>query len=339
MISRFTAKDLTNSLLAGISIAMLAALFVSFHHDEILEEFGSEWVDDYAKSLRYEAKAALAQEKKTGRADALVTLLETPSWSETHFGDRAYPLKRKLLERLCVNLKQQGDYSALAHWTSQWLSLNERNLDARAFWYEAIRHFPERKEEGLEGLVTNYQNFPENDYLFNFLVNAYKDHGNTDAAKQMVWAKASSVAKEVSTGWDIFWTNANQANFSQTQSRRVRIHAGNNGASLLTFELPVDTTRLRVDPPAGSHLRIDRVELEIYGNKNRIPAKNIDKSQMRLEPNGLVAYGRDDPYFALPIKIDVHEGVESKVKVTVQFQASLIIGGYELPLADLLEQE
>ena len=130
---------------------MLAALFVPFHHREILEELGSEWVDDYAKSLRHEAKAALAQEKKTGRTDALVALLETPLWSETHFGDRAYPLKRKLLERLCVNLEQQGDYSALAHWASEWLSLNERNLDARASGMRRSAISLSAKKKGLKG--------------------------------------------------------------------------------------------------------------------------------------------------------------------------------------------
>jgi hypothetical protein len=339
MISRFTAKALTNSLLAGISIAMLAALFVSFHHDEILEEFGSEWVDDYAKSLRHEAKAALAQEKKTGRADALVTLLETPSWNEAHFGDRAYPLKRKLLKRLCVNLKQQGDYSALAHWASEWLSLNERNLDARAFWYEAIRHFPERKEEGLEGLVTNYQNFPENYYIFSFLANAYNENGNADASKALAKKYARTVVKAVVTRWQVFWITKYQKTFSQARSKVLSIKPDINGRTLLTFELPVDITHLRIDPPARSHLRIDRVELEIYGNKNQIPTKDLKPSQMRREPNGLVAYGGIDPYFSLPVNIDAHEGADTKVKINVRFQVNLIIGGYELPLADLLEQE
>ncbi len=64
MISRFTAKALANSLLAGISIAMLAALFVSFHHDEVLKEFGKEWVADYARSMRQEVITAFAQKKK-----------------------------------------------------------------------------------------------------------------------------------------------------------------------------------------------------------------------------------------------------------------------------------
>ncbi len=315
---------------------MLAALFVSFHHDEILEEFGSEWVDDYAKSLRHEAKAALAQEKKTGRTDALVTLLETPLWSETHFGDRAYPLKRKLLERLCVNLKQQGDYSALAHWASKWLSLNDRDLDARAFWYEAIRHFPGREGEGLEGLVKSQHNFPDNVLLTTFLVDVYRETGNTAAAESLIRPIARDLADAVVKNWELFWITQEQKHFSQAQSRGFALSTNSDGKCSLVVTLPADATMLRVDPPPRSALRIYDIELTVNQRKKSVQISDVSREQIVQDNESLIVQQSEDPKFFIPVEVRDDEVGGKIIRVKLEFQANLIVHGVELPLAKFL---
>ena len=100
--------------------------------------------------------------------------------------DRAYPLKRALLLRLCLALEQQENYGALRKWSLSWLSLSDRDLDARAFWYEAIRHSPGEEDEGLRGLITNQHAFPENNYLSQFLIKAYRETDNYELAGQLL---------------------------------------------------------------------------------------------------------------------------------------------------------
>jgi hypothetical protein len=339
MISRFTAKVLANSLLAGISIAMLAALFVSFHHVEILEEFGSEWVDDYAKSLRHKAKAALAQEKKTGRTDALVTLLETPLWSEAHLSDRAYPLKRKLLERLCVNLKQQGDYSALAHWASEWLSLNERNLNARAFWFEAIRHFPDEENEGLQGLITNQRAFPENNYLSLFLIKAYKEINNYGLANQLLQQVARSEAQTALNDWQVYWATSSQKKFSETLSKHLAPKFNHRDQLALVTHIPTDSVRLRIDPPRRSRIRIYQIEVQIDNQTIRFPTSTLEFDHLRREEDGLIADRKLDPQFYLSIGKYLESADREEVTVSIRFYVDVVIGEDELPLVDFFDRE
>lgn len=338
MISRFTAKALANSLLAGIALGVLAILFVSFRGDQIFytDTLDQEWRENYWKLARHQAKKALKEQARTGEDDALVALLETSRWSNIQFGDRAYPLKRKLLGKLCMNLNQQGDYRALAHWASQWLSLNERNLDARALWYEAIRHLPGQEMEGLAGLINSQRKFPDNILGTTFLVDAYRETNNTDAAKSLIRSIAKVLAKVVATNWEIFWITQDQKHFSQAQSRRLAVNADDDGKFSLVVNLPAEVTKLRVDPPSKSALRIYDIELTVNQRKKRIQISDLNHKQIVQDNESLIVQQSEDPKFFLPIEVR-HDVVEEKaITVKLEFQINLIVHGDELPLAEFL---
>ena len=340
MISRFTAKVLANSLLAGISIAMLTALFVSFHHDEILKEFGKEWVDDYAQSMRQEVISAFSQARKTNQTSLLTTLLEQPQWDEVLLDDRAYGLKRALLLRLCVALEKQRDYRALKKWSLKWLSLTGRDLDARAFWYEAIRHSSEQQEEGLQELITNQHAFPNNNYLAQFLIKAYKEAGDDHLANELLHKTARSEAQIALNAWQVYWATSNQNSFSEAQSQYLEPKFKQHNQLLLVTRIPADVISLRVDPPGGSRIRVYEIEAQIDNQTVRFPTHTIKKvNQMRREENSLVAVGQSDPQVYLSIGKYLESADREKVTVSIRFYVDVVIGEDELPLVDFFDRE
>ena len=339
MISQFTAKALANSLLAGISIVMLTLLFVSFHHDEILKEFGKEWVDDYAQSMRQEVTTALAQEKNTNQTSPLTTLLDKPRWDEILLEDRAYPLKRALLLRLCVALEKQRDYRALREWSLNWLSLSYRDLDARAFWYEAIRHFPDEENEGLQGLITNQRAFPENNYLSQFLIKAYKETNNYGLADQLLQQAARSEAKTALAAWQIYWTTSSQKKFSEALSRHLEPKFNHLGQLTLVTHLPTDSVELRIDPPRVSRIRIYQIEAQIDNQTIRFPASTLKFHQLRREEDSLIAHGKRDPQFHMSIGKYLEAADREEVTVSIRFYVDVVIGEDELPLVDFFDRE
>ena len=316
---------------------MLAALFVSFHHVEILKEFGKEWVDDYAQSMRQEVTTALAQEKNTNQTSPLTTLLDKPRWDEILLEDRAYPLKRALLLRLCVALEKQRDYRALREWSLNWLSLSYRDLDARAFWYEAIRHFPDEENEGLQGLITNQRAFPENNYLSQFLIKAYKETNNYGLANQLLQQAARPEAKTALTAWQIYWTTSSQKNFSETLSKHLAPKFNHRDQLALVTHIPTDSVRLRIDPPHGSRIRIYQIEVQIDNQTIRFPISTLEFNHLRREEDSLIAHGIRDPYFHLPIGKYLEPADREEITVSVRFYVDVVVGEDQLPLVDFFE--
>ncbi len=336
MISRFTAKIIINSLFASAALLVLSTLLLPDHRDDILEALGEEWVDYHVKPRQQEAKAALVREKNTGENDVLMALLETPRWNSTRLNDRAYRSKRKMLARLCLNLKQKGDYHALARWAAEWLSLNERNLDARAFWYEAIRHIPGREGEGLEGLVKSQHNFPDNVLLTTFLVDVYRETNNTAAAESLIRPIARDLADAVVKNWELFWITQEQKHFSQAQSRGFALSTNGDGKCSLVVTLPADATMLRVDPPPRSALRIYDIELTVNQRKKSVQISDVSREQIVQDNESLIVQQSEDPKFFIPVEVRDDEVGGKIIRVKLEFQANLIVHGVELPLAKFL---
>ncbi|MDP6736760.1 MAG: hypothetical protein QF732_09730 [Nitrospinaceae bacterium] len=339
MPSRFAVKVFANGFFAVIAIAVFISFVAVDRRDNALNAIRHLWVTDYMQTRKDEAKAALVQERETGSADTLIRLLELPSWKEMRLSDRAYRLKRKMLSRLCINLQQQRDYQRLIKWANIWLSINDRNLDARAFWFEGIRHVPGRETEGLEGLIANYHDFPENYYLHSFLVATYHDQGDTDAANRIIMEKARSVASDVVSRWQIFWTTSEYDVFSKDRSEHLALQPGEGTETILQFELPADATAIRVDPPTKSHLRIRNLQTSLGGSRREISSKDIKLSKMRREGDSLLAYGIGDPYFIFPVETVGDADGNTRLKVILHLQISLIVAGYDVAVIDFLEKQ
>jgi len=106
----------------------------------------------------------------------------------------------------------------------------------------------------------------------------------------------------------------------------------------LQFDLPANTTNVRIDVPPKSHLRIHDIQLSIGGEKQEIAFKEARLSQMRYEGGSLVAYGGDDPYFWLPVKIARQADPDAKLPVVLHLEMMAVILGYELSVSDLFDE-
>ena len=338
MLSRFTAKILANSLLAGTTLLFLGALFTASYHSDIVKKIGKHWVAHYAQSMKQEAISAFSQATKTNQTSPLTTLLEKPRWDEVLLDDRAYPLKRALLLRLCVTLEQQENYGALRKWSLSWLSLSDRDLDARAFWYEAIRHSPGEEDEGLQGLITNQRAFPGNSYLSQFLIKAYKETNNYGLANQLLQKTMGTEAKIALEDWQMYWTTPRQKSFSQVLSQLLGPKFNHRGQLALATPIPTDSVLLRVDPPRGSRIRIYQIEAQIDNQTIRFPASTLKFRQMRREEDSLIADGKPDPQFYLPIGKYLEPADREQVTVSIRCYADVVVGEDEAPLVDFFDQ-
>jgi len=336
MINRFKSKLIANGLLAGIALAVLAILLTAIWGDQLYEDLVKERRDNHRTLAGHQARKVLKEQARTGEDDALVALLETSRWRDIQFGDRIYPLKRKLLAHLCMNLKQRADYHALAHWSAQWMSLNERNLDARAFWYEAIRHVPGREREGLEGLFKNQHNFPDNVLLATFLVEAYRETDNTAAAESLIHSIARDLADDVAENWELFWITQGQERFSQAQSRRFTVSTNGDGKCYLVVKLPAEATMLRVDPPPRSALRIYDIELVVNHKKKLVQISDLSHEQITQDNGSLIVQQSEDPKFIIPIEVREDELGGNAIRIKLEFRVNLIVHGTEVPLVEFL---
>jgi len=334
MLSRFTVKIIANGLVAMIAMVFLASFFAENARDALLDDIHDFWAAQYMESLNEEAESALAQQELDRNPDTLIRVLGSSPWDQLRPGDRAYPLKRRIFTRLCTTLQERGDYERLVKWAGAWLSMNDRDLDARAFWFEGIRHISGRESEGLAGLTANYHDFPGNLHLQRFLAAAYLERGDTEAAAKI----ARSMMSNVLDDWEIFWATSDSDFFSERRSTRIDLSRGNSLETTLHFDLPVDATTVRIDLPAKTRLRIHNLRLSIGEVRNEVVFKEVRLSQMRYERGTLVSYGGIDPYFVLPVKRIEQTDPNAKIAVTLQLQISTVILGYELSLSHLFDE-
>ena len=132
-----------------------------FSQPELVNKFGDKWIGFYTKSYSSQAETMLNQLEK-GETDEVVKLLQDPMWTDVLLDDRPYWLKREVLKALCMVFHANKDYKQLLHWVTMWRALDERDVDAMAFWYEALRHTTDRQKFGVNGLSEGQRKFPEN---------------------------------------------------------------------------------------------------------------------------------------------------------------------------------
>jgi len=334
MPSKFSLKVGANSFFAVLAAVVLILFFAENTRDDLLNNIRDFWVTHHMESLYDEGQAALADEELDRNPDTLIRMLESSAWDKLRLGDRAYYLKRRIFARLCTTLRERNDYEELVKWAQTWLALNDRDLDARAFLLEGIRHIPGREKEGLDGLISNYHDFPQNLYLRRFLAAAYLDLGEVEAATKI----ARSEMNHLISGWQIFWTTSDSDFFSQSKSTHVPLSPGVGVRTTLQFDLPANTTRVRIDLPPTTHLRIHDLKLSIGGEKQKIAFKEARLSQIRYEGGSLVSYGGNDPFFWLPVEIVGQANPDAKLPAVLHLEVKAVILGREFSLSDLFDE-
>ena len=199
---------------------IFSSLFLLWtYQEEMVDEVGFWMVSSYKNQFDSEWKVTLRQ-LRAGQTQPAIALLENKKWGEIRNRDRVYPMKRKLLDALAVQLHTAEQYGELLHWAEVWRELDERDVTAMAYWYEALRHTSDRREEGMRGLEGAWQHFPSNEALTRFLTAAtLVESGDSSAVAEMRSRHQRELMDAMSKGWRVTWNWRIQ----QALARPVRI--------------------------------------------------------------------------------------------------------------------
>ena len=165
MILNQKIKELFNSIFLVTGACVLCLFLISIRFDKKIDLIGLEITKTYIKHQKEKQVDALNSLAR-GDARAVVILLE--DWKMIQKVDRAFVLKRELFLVLSEYLYGAGKFEELNDWAEIWIDLDDRDITARAYYYESLRHLNGRTEEGVRGLTVEYSRFPKNEALKKF---------------------------------------------------------------------------------------------------------------------------------------------------------------------------
>ena len=203
-MSNKKSKIFGNALSLVGALLFLTIFFVGKNHRDVVNSWGSSWVRTYFSPYQSQADILLKEVRK-GQIGQAVELIQT-KWQSIAKKDRAYRLKRKLLLAVAKELHRQGRYEELRHWAAQWQELDNRDIDAIAFSYEALYRLQDRKIEGLQGLKREWRRFPYNSTLTRFCYAALIEQGLNDDAQaiyQLITEKMKALIEKTSQSWEV----------------------------------------------------------------------------------------------------------------------------------------
>jgi len=141
-------------------------------------EWGTQWSTSYNQQHVAEYRELIKQLQE-GETDSTILQLQN-EWNDLEKKDRVYRQKRKLLLALSEELHRQQRYDELLKWSSEWQALDDRDIDAIAFYYEALYRSKDKQSEGFNGLKTEWHRFPKSFTLARFYSMALKERGIHD---------------------------------------------------------------------------------------------------------------------------------------------------------------
>ncbi len=294
-------------VIGNLAFLVFALIFSSLfllwaYQEEMIDEVGAWAVSSYKKQYDSEWKDTL-RDLRAGQTQSAIALLEGKKWGEIRNRDRVYLMKRKLLETLAAQLHSTERYGELLYWAEVWRELDERDVTAMAYWYEALHRTPDRREEGTRGLEEAWQRFPSNETLTKFVAAILVESGDSSAVAEMRSRHQQELINAMSQGWRVIWNWRIQ----QALARPVRIElskhlrswqlvaawrdvvgisrslwswrgdnrlrrTGFTDFSIFTddedlvqvpLRIPKFMTTLRINPPPGSRVRISDIQIVV----------------------------------------------------------------------------
>jgi len=155
-------KIILNILSLGLALVFSGLLFVIAFVPEFSSKIDHFAVKKYSAYYQDKAQSALDGLNQ----DLLVETLNS-GFSDILKGDRAYAQKRRLLKAWCEYLYAQQRYTELLSWADQWFALDERDVSALAYYYQAL-WLVERDANALDKLKKAKASFPKHALLILF---------------------------------------------------------------------------------------------------------------------------------------------------------------------------
>ena len=179
LTSKLGLKILSNALsLIGAIIFLVIFFELKDPNFFRFNDWGDQWSSAYYQKHATKFRE-LIKELRKGETDSAILQLEN-DWNDLEKRDRVYPLKWRLLLALSEELHRQKRYDELLKWSSDWRAQDDRDIDAIAFYYEALYRSKDKQSEGFNGLKAEWHRFPESFTLAGFYSMALKEHGIHD---------------------------------------------------------------------------------------------------------------------------------------------------------------
>ena len=362
-ISRLKAKIFANCASLIGALLMLALLFTTLNNKALINDLGEAWENAYQGSYSSKARGALAK-LQLGQTDYAIDLLAQPDWSSVRLGDRGYRFKHEILSNLCRTLYNNKDYQRLLYWATAWRSLDERDVDAIAYNYEALRHTDGRRKEGREGLLEYFRKFPANGHLQRFYVWMLFDAGEVEQATELAetflspdWARSATVGWELrwqwktrhvitnyvrllkqhlangewGDAWEVpqnMWSSVLEWKNSELLKEKgysaISVFPNQDDRIHITADMPRNISTVRIDLPPHANLRISDFDLTIDGDSKNLSPDAFEYINLFEAQGSIQADGDEDPFFLVNILAVDKTGVGPFMKVDISFQIALI---------------
>ncbi len=363
LISRLKAKIFANCASLIGALLMLTLLFTTLNNKALINDLGQAWVNVYQESYSDEAREALVK-LQLGQADYAIGLLAQPDWSSVRLGDRGYRFKHEILSNLCRTLYNNKDYQRLLDWATAWRLLDERDVNAIAYNYEALRHTDGRRQEGREGLLENFKQFPANRNLQRFYVWLLFDAGEVEQATELAdkylsqdWVRNAIVGWELRWQWKTrhvitnyvrllkqqlanaewgdawkvshdMWRNVlawkNSELLKEKGYSALSVFPNRGDRIHIIADVPRNISTIRIDLPPHVTLRISDFDLTIDGDSKNLFPNAFEYVNLFEAQGSIQADGDEDPFFLVNVGNVDKTGVGPLMKVDISFQIALI---------------
>ena len=238
-------------------------------------------------------------------------------------GDRLGPIKRGALDRLTAELQAQGDHARGIEWAERWVAFDDRDINGQVRLARLLYRAGERRDEGIHILGELQRRFPGDERISEAYIRMLIEQArHTEACGILLdYLRAgASDSLPAIQDWEVFWDVGD--GFSPRTRKPVVGELGGDGTFELTFAIPPDSRRVRIDPPPFSRLTMSRPQLHVLGPREatvnlwEIPLYLNEMSQSGKALH--VQESSTDPYWFWAMS-----GQETDQQLLVSFQTQL----------------
>jgi len=299
--------------IVGIILAIIVAgLFFVMNFmlgDNSKNNIGTYFIKAYEYIIYDRANSAISSLEK-GDTGEVFSLLS--DWENIQKLDRGYPAKRDLYVALSKHLHAKQKFERLMTLSRSWRAIDDRDVTAMAYFFEALRHISGREEEGDLGLINQFKRFPSNYALRKFLKDSAIS-GNLESARLLDTIKPSI------SGWKVFWFK--DKDFSG-QGMELSLDAKNEKGDYynISVDVPGNTAIFRLDLPLGEPIGLMDVGLKVNGQFYSIPSDKISLIRMSRDGEWFVAPGGQVSFVYFNSEYIFKNIVDKQVNVILRFR-------------------
>jgi hypothetical protein len=323
-MKKHTVKVAANLACLFLAISFGVLFWHLYNNRSLIDEIGVSWINEHKQDIDSETRNLLSL-IEVGELKSAEKTLNRKWWRKIQYGHRGYDSKRKVLFQFCEQLRRNKEYEKLQYWSSVWKEMHDRDLDAIAYWLESLRHNPDRRLEGEEGLVKESQRFPKNILLSDFLISSYKESGKLKESGNLIKEQKIYRLSNAINNWQIFWKNNDGE--KHFESKILHLSQLDDETKTFRISVPDNIQILRIDPPRFEKLRIVNLVLVTKEKQSNVNMDTLVLNQISNLDNALYTSGLEDPYFQ--IDLGQYETLKNASQVYVEFKLSYFIAEEE----------